>query len=188
MAESSEVGQAVKDVLKGAVSGSLKWNLSPFGGYISFVITTDNIHLAEKLLKVGGKACLGVGALTLGSLFCYKTYKYLITDATKKGFEESEDRDDQEFIGPESGSLHVILHCLTDKRFLEVLADYESGRIEERLEKEFSQIGIETEGLKVSIENMEEVNKIRTAINIRSWAEVDIVKTSDMEEVGKNLE
>jgi hypothetical protein len=34
------------------------------------------------------------------------------------------------------GSLHVLLCCFTDERFLEVLADYESGRIKERLQKE----------------------------------------------------
>ncbi|CAB4024480.1 Hypothetical predicted protein [Paramuricea clavata] len=165
MAESSEVGQAVQDAVKGALSGSLKWKISPFGGDISFIITTDNIDVAERLLKIGGMIFLGVGALTLGSFFCYNAYKHLITDATKKAV--GGDTDDQEFGGTKPGSLHVLLHCLTDKRFLEVLADYESGRITERMEIEFSQIGIKTEGLKVEIENMEEVNEIKAAINKR---------------------
>ena len=165
MAEPSEVGQAVQDAVKGAVSGHLKWKISPFSGDISFIISTDNIDVAEKLLNIGGKVCLGVGALTLGSLFCYKAYKSLIADAIKKAL--GGDRDDQNFGGTRPGSLHVLLHCLTDKRFLEVLADCESGRIKQRMEKEFSQIGIETKGLKVEIENMEEVNEIKAAINLR---------------------
>jgi hypothetical protein len=165
MAESSEVGQAVQDAVKGALSGRLKWKISPFGGDISFIITTDNIDVAEKLLKIGGMACLGVGALTLGSLFCYKAYTHLITDATKKAV--GGDTDDQKFGGTKPGSLHVLLHCLTDNRFLEVLVDCESGRIKQSTEKEFSQIGIETEGLKVAIANMEEVNEIKAAINKR---------------------
>ena len=65
------------------------------------------------------------------------------------------------------GSLHVKLHCFTDERFLEVWTDFESGRMKDRLEEEFTQIGIDVEGLKIKIENMEEVNDTMRAIEIR---------------------
>jgi hypothetical protein len=77
------------------------------------------------------------------------------------------ERDDQEIRGIRPGSLHVLLHCFTDERFLEVLADYESGRMKERLQDEFSQVGFKVEGLKVVIENAVEVNKTKEAINQR---------------------
>ena len=65
------------------------------------------------------------------------------------------------------GSLHVKLLCFTDERFLEVWADYESGRIKERLQEGFTQSGIELEGLIIEIENLEEVNQTKTDIEIR---------------------
>ena len=42
---------------------------------------------------------------------------------------------------------------------MEVLEGFESGRMKERLEKEFSEIGIEVEGLKIEIDNIEKVKK-----------------------------
>jgi hypothetical protein len=47
------------------------------------------------------------------------------------------------------------------------LENYESVRIKERLQKEFSEVGIEVEGMTVEIENMKEVEKTRAAINKR---------------------
>ena len=92
--------------------------------------------------------------------------KPLIDAAIAKVLGGSE-RDDQEVLEIRPGSLHILLHCFTDERFLEVFADYESGRITKRLQKEFLEVGIEVEGLKVEIENMEEVENTRAAINKR---------------------
>ena len=64
-------------------------------------------------------------------------------------------------------SLHVKLRCFTDERFLEVWKEYESGILKERLQEEFSASEIEVEGLKIEIENLEEANKVLTAIKIR---------------------
>jgi hypothetical protein len=44
---------------------------------------------------------------------------------------------------------------------------YESGKMKERLQEEFSQSGIEVEGLKIEIENLEEVNETKRAIESR---------------------
>ena len=64
-------------------------------------------------------------------------------------------------------SLHVKLRCFTDDRFLEVWKEYKSGVLKERLQEEFSASEIEVEGLKIEIENLEEVNKVLTEIKSR---------------------
>ena len=69
------------------------------------------------------------------------------------------ERDDQKTKEIKPDSLRVLLECFTDKRFLEVVDDVESGRLKERLEKEFLNIEIKVEGLQVEIENMEEVKE-----------------------------
>ena len=120
--------------------------------------------LWEVTRDVARDAC--ITAVSLGALYLdYKLVRPLIETAVKRGL--GGERDDQEVRDIRPGSLHVLLHCLTDERFLEVLADYESGRMEERLQEKFSQIGIKVEGLKVEIENMVEVNETKEAINKR---------------------
>jgi hypothetical protein len=164
MAESfSEVGKAA---VKGALDVSLEYMKLPQGGKILIHVSTDNIQVAKELCKLGGYVGLGIGAVTLGGLLGYRLLRPLIKDAVNEVLGGRRDDQDDPNIRP-GGSLHVLLHCLTDDRFLEVLEDYESGGIKERLQKEFSQIGIEVEGLKVEIENMEEVEKTRAAINKR---------------------
>ena len=69
------------------------------------------------------------------------------------------ERDDQEVRDIKPKCIHVFLRCHTDKRFLEVLEDFKSGRMKERLKMEFFNITIETEGLTVEIENIEEVEE-----------------------------
>jgi hypothetical protein len=44
---------------------------------------------------------------------------------------------------------------------------YESGKMKERLQEEFSQSGIEVGGLKIEIENLEKVNETKRAIESR---------------------
>ncbi|XP_028400657.1 uncharacterized protein LOC114523822 [Dendronephthya gigantea] len=82
--------------------------------------------------------------------------------ATKRSF--GDERDDQEFKKFKKGSLLVPLHCFTDEGFLEVLDDFKSGRLKERLLKEFSLIGVTVEGMEIEIVNMDEVNKTEEAI------------------------
>ena len=74
---------------------------------------------------------------------------------------------EQEVTEIKPGCLHVLLRCFTEARFLEVLEDYESGKIKQRLEKEFLKAGIKNKGLKVEIDNMEEVQKRMRAIQER---------------------
>ena len=74
------------------------------------------------------------------------------------------ERDDQRIGAIKPGSLHVLLHCLTDQRLLEILEDFECGTMKERLKKYFMEIGIKVEGLKVEIDNIEEVKKRKEQI------------------------
>jgi hypothetical protein len=45
-----------------------------------------------------------------------------------------------------------------------VLADHDSGRMKNRLQEEFSKIGIDVQELKIIVENLEEVNVQRARI------------------------
>jgi hypothetical protein len=149
-----------------ALSASVAWN--PLSGDFSINIVTDNVEVARDLCKTVREVTRDVciTAVSLGALYVgYKFVRPLIETAVKRGL--GGERDDQEVRGIRPGSLHVLLHCFTDERFLEVLADYELGRMKERLQEEFSQIGIKVEGLKVEIENMVQVNETKEAINKR---------------------
>ncbi len=140
------------------------------GGPFSFTINTENVQVAEVLGDAAVRIAqeLGSTAVKLGAIYAgYQLLKPVIDGAVKRGF--GGPRDDEEVREIRPGSLHVLLRCSTDKRFLEVLADYESGRIKQRLQKELSQVGFEVEGLKIEIENMEEVNEIKAAINQKRY-------------------
>ena len=158
----SEAGQAAQDVVRGAFDASLTFIKLPQGAKIAISINTTDIRVAKELCKLGGYIGLGIGGASLGVLLGYKLLKPLVESAVKHAF--GGDRDDQDVGGFKPGSLHVIIRCLTDERFLEIVDDYESGRMTERLQDEFSQVGIEVEGLKIKIENIEEVNKTKEAI------------------------
>jgi hypothetical protein len=127
------------------------------GGEISINISTNNLEVVDRLWK---------GAITLGALYAgYELARPLIDAAVKKAL--GGERDDQEIRDIKPGSLHVLLHCSTDDRFLEVLADYESGKMKKHFEEEFSQAGIKVKGMKVKVENMAAVNETKEAINER---------------------
>jgi hypothetical protein len=135
------------------------------GGDITVSISTNSVEVAKELInKLGGKVSIGIG-LALGAFLVHKYFKPLVEDAVRNGF--GGERDDQEVQDIRQGSLQVLLHCFTDERFLEVLEEIESGRMKERLRKEFFDIGIETENLIVEIENTQEVNKTKEAISKR---------------------
>ena len=142
--------------------------LGATGGSIVFKITTDNVELAEKLGDAAERVIKesGTVAVTLAAIYVgYNMFKPIIKAAITNVF--GSQRDDQDVGEPKPGSLHVLLRCFTDERFLEVLADYESGGVKQRLQKELADAGLKAEGLKVEIENMEEVNKKKTAIKER---------------------
>ena len=112
-------------------------------------ISTDSLRVVDRLCTTA----ITLGALYVGSEVVKNLIDLVIRTVLGEGVKD---------ITP--GSLHVKLHCSTDERFLEVLTDYKSGKMKERLEEEFSQVGIKVKGLKVEIQNMAEVNEIKEAI------------------------
>ena len=119
------------------------------GGKISITISSTSAQSVRDVC---------ITAVTLGAIYAgYKLIAKAIDGAVSRGL--GGERDDQEIRDIRTGCLHVLLHCCTDQRLLEVLDDFESGRMKDRLEKEFSEIGIEVEGLRVEIDNIQEVKK-----------------------------
>ncbi|XP_028413808.1 uncharacterized protein LOC114536656 [Dendronephthya gigantea] len=185
-----------------AQASVLRTSASVFGGLFAITVATDNVEVAKevcgtaKTLGQGLGQGLGVGlgiGLGLGAVYvAYNSLKPIIEGAVKKGV--GGERDDQDVRNIRPGCLHFELHCFTDERFLEVLADYESGRMKERLQEELSLVGIKVEGLKVKIENMEEVNETRDAIKTRSRtknisvSDIENLVISDVENDNKDKE
>lgn len=157
MAECPDPKEAVQSVAGETLSAFFKY--SKDGRDILINISTNgNVQVMVR------DVCKTV--VTLGALYtAYQLLKPLIDSTVTRGL--GGERDDQEVRDIKPGSLKVLLHCLTDERFLEVLDDYECGRLKDRLQKEFSQSGIEMKDMKVEILNMEEVSKTKKAINIR---------------------
>ncbi|XP_028397079.1 uncharacterized protein LOC114520930 [Dendronephthya gigantea] len=149
-----------------AAFGALLPNVSSDGGITTFKITARKLQVLKDT---------GIDSITLGEFFnaCEKP----LQDAVKRGF--SDGRDDQKIGEIEKGCL-VPLHCLTDERFLEVLDDFESGRLKERLLEEFSSIGVEIEGLEIEIKNVEEVNKAKEAIRKKSTVDKSASAMDDL--------
>ena len=146
----------------GALSVGLTWNL------LSIKISTDNVEIAHEVLESTKVVIPAVSkaAVTLGALYGgYRLLRPVIEGVVKKCL--GGERDDQRDPDMKPGSLRVLLHCLTDKRFLEILKDFESGRMKRRLQEEFFQAEIIVTGLKVEIENFEEVYKTKEVINNR---------------------
>ena len=150
MAGLSDTGQATQDVLHLAAS------YSP-GGKFSFSISTSEVQVVKYLCVT----TLGIGVLYTG----YKIYEIKINGAVNRAV--GGQRDDQGNPNIRPGSLIVDLHCFTDERFLELLEDYENGTLKDRLEKEFYEIGLRIQEMKVQILNIEEVNKTKKAILAR---------------------
>ena len=149
-------------------SDAMQTGMELAAGSFAFKIATDNVELARELgdvavrvIQESGKVAVKLGAIYAG----YNLLKPIIKAAITNAF--GGQRDDQDVGEPKPGSLRVLLRCFTDKRFLEVLADYESGGVKQRLQKELADAGLKVEGLKVEIENMEEVNKRKTEIKER---------------------
>ena len=135
------------------------------GGFFSFIINTQSVQalgdVAVRLLEVFGRTAVKLSLIYAG----HDLLKPVICAAIETTF--GGQRGDQKVGVPYLGSLHIQLWCFTDERFLDVLADYESGGVKKRLEKELAQVGLEVIGLRVDIENMEEVNERKAAIKER---------------------
>ena len=153
------MAESVSDAGKGLTVVALT---ATTGGDFSISISSESVQGAENLVGivcVTAVACFGLYAV-------YQLRKAEIDAAVKIAL--GGNRSDQEIVDTKEGSLVVVLHCKTDGRFLEILEDYETGRMRERFEREFSKIeGIKVHGLKVEISNMDEVMKTKEDIKKR---------------------
>ena len=138
----------------------LRCRLTIQGFDIELTLEALNVHIPDDMQTAAGRAV--VGGVTLAVLYDVPYFQPVIEQAIRTALAAS----GQEILRIFTGSLHVVLHCSTAERFLEVLEDYESGKIEGRLEKEFSKLHFQVEGLKVAIENMEKVKQRKEDIEI----------------------
>ena len=131
-------------------------------GDFKFIINADRATDGEILVPGS------VVTVSLNELFQISKYKESKEQAFNGAVNRSlgGDRADQQTVHMPTRILHVVLRCLTNERFLKVLEECRSGRIKESLEKEIADIGIETEGLVLDIENIQEVEEKAAAITI----------------------
>ena len=132
---------------------------------MSFKISATSAEVKDRkstAVKLGADSTIGA----ISAIFGHPTSKPLIEEAVTKTFGRNE-RDKKEVREIRHGSLHVPLYCFTEAKFLEVLKDYDSGEIKQRLEEEFLKVGIKTTELAVEIENMEEVEERKAALEER---------------------
>ena len=149
MAES--LAGAAEEAAEGITQIAVHGSVSYLGGEISITINS-NVNSGQLMRE----AC--ITAVTLGAIYAgYKLIAKAMDGAVTRAL--GGERDDQEIRDIKPGCLHVLLHCFTDQRLLDVLEDFKNGRMKDCLEKEFWKIGVEVEGLKVEIDNIEEVEK-----------------------------
>ena len=154
------MAESISEVASPIFQAGFKW------GDMSFNISASSIEVVKETcgtaVKLGAVGTIGA----IGAMYGYPLLKPLIDAAVAKVF-GGDERDDQEVREIKPGSLHVLLRCFTEARFLEVLEDYESGKIKQRLEKEFLTVGIKTTKLVIEIKNMKEVEERKAAIKER---------------------
>ncbi len=147
MAESSNYADTLRQVaIASSSSGRIIW--------ISF--NSDNVQMA------GGESINLNGARLRDIYSKNKIVKQLLDGVVLKVLGGA--RNDQEVQNGNSEYLHVLVQCFTDERFVEVLADYDSGRMKNRLKEEFLKIGLDVQELQIIIENQEEVNLLKARI------------------------
>ena len=100
----------------------------------------------------------GVAAAGLYVFYSNDSTRERITSTLRNIFEGFVGRRiDPEILRIFEGSLRVILRCYSLQSFLQFLDDYETGRVKERLNEEFSKIGIDNVNLEIA--NEEEIKE-----------------------------
>ena len=156
----SETGKTVlKEAARSALDLSLKWR--------------ENFNLSLKIENPWLAAI--VSAFALGAFYIHRNCHAqpaernaaeralenpevrTLVDAIRNGLEiNGAGVIDPEVMRIENGSIQVTLLCHTEQSLLLFLDDFETGKVKERLEKEFRKLGCEEE-LKVTISNLDEV-------------------------------
>ena len=145
-----------------AASEALRVGVTATLHKVDFYISTGHFELAGE--QPTELTHVGFGVTFSGS---YRLLRPIIEGAVKRVL--GSERDDQRDPDIKLDSLSVLLHCLTDERFLEVLEDYESGNMNYRLHQEFSKAGIKVTGLMIEIKKMEKVYRTKEALNCKRY-------------------
>ena len=141
MAESSDYLEATSQAaINSSSSGRIIW--------ISF--DSDNVQMA-------GGECINMNGAKLRDIYRRnKMVSQLLDGAVLKVLGGA--RDDQDVQNIKCEKFRVLVQCFTDERFVDLLADYDSVRMENLLKQEFLKIGLEVLELRIVIENLEDVN------------------------------
>ena len=139
---------------------------------LKFIIDVDRAIVKDTLTEVSSMA-IKLGAMYTGYKIAAKILDVVNValsgrkdglDVVNVALSGRKDGHEVQNVQPSIG-LHVLLHCSTNERFLEVFEDFKSGRMKERLQLEFSFANIKTEGLVVKIENIKKVKGKIAVIN-----------------------
>ena len=156
MAESSDYAETTSQVaINSSTSGRIIW--------ISF--ECDNVQMA-------GGECINMNGAKLRDVYrCKKMVSQLLDGAVLKVLGGA--RDDQDVQNIKCEYFRVLVQCFTDERFVDLLADYDSGRMKNLLKQEFLKIGLEVPELRIVIENLEDVNVHKARILSRYYTRLN---------------
>ena len=155
MAEYPQAGQPESPLHVELTTGT--FNFKIIAGTVE--VASDGIGVAPYVVAAG----VAVTGLTFDAIYRIPECRPIIRDVLITAF-GCVIPYGQEIGQIMPGSPRFNLCYFTENRFLEILSDYESGKIKQRLKKEFLKVGIKTTGLEVKIENMEEVEETKAAI------------------------
>ena len=113
-----------------------------------------DIYLIIKSVLLAGVAAAGLYALYNSSDSTKEKITSILINTCERFVNG---RIVRQIISIVEGSLRVILRCYSQQSFLQFLDNYETGRVEERLNEEFSKIGIGNVILEIA--NADEINE-----------------------------
>ena len=131
---------------------------------IIFKITATAIEVID--ISVGELLTSAAAANGLAKILDVPAYKILLAAAIFRTASAIK-RNAGKIRDIVAGCLQCEVRCFTEDIFLEVLRDHETGKIKKRLEEEYLKAGYKMTELEVKIQNSEEVERTKTAIEKR---------------------
>ena len=148
-----------------ATTSQVAMNSSSFGRIIWISFDSDHVQMA-------GGGCININGAKLRDVYRRnKMISELLDGVVLKVLGGA--RDDQDVRNIECEYFRVLVQCFTDERFVEVLADYDSGRMNNRLSQEFLKIGLDVPELQIVVENQEDVNVHKARILNRYYTSLN---------------
>ena len=125
------------------------------------LIVNDPATVRSLSSKVATALGLALGAVGIGiGALCYKHPEFVI-----RIVEKALTAPGRQVGSVTPGSILVELHCYTEESFRSFMEDFEAGKVQERLNKEFENSGYIGEELEVSITNYKEAYKFLEQIS-----------------------